>query len=570
MVTGSPNRVTGAPSARNSIEGSPFTRHVAALAAYAVIMCVALLPKLLPARPGRILSNSPADGSIFLWSLGWWPHAIAHGELLPYTHVLYAPTGTNLAWTTSLGLPGVLAAPITSAFGVIAAFNVLAVLAPITGAWATYLLVHRVTSKWPASFAAGLLFAFSPLEMTEVAIGHLNLSLAALVPVGAHVVLRRLDGSMSPRAFVFLFALVVAAQMAISTEVLLTASIFGGVALALLYLWDRELRPALRRLGALAGLGYLAAAIVSSPMLYAAFALPHPAGLAAPNGTLTPMSGVRTVVPGASTLRAGLLHPSRQDSAAAALLVVVPLALILADLIRRRWTTPAVRALALTGVAALGCSVGVLVVGGRAMPTPWAAAVHVPLLRLVRPQRLTMYVWLIAAVGVGVWLADRPVSWRRWGAAAIVLAAMLPRLWWGGWTSVIPATPIVAHSPIAPGENVLVVTAPGPATLRFDDLAFPTVWQAESNFSFRLANGYVGSFPPVLPGAVQRLVFGAPLLSGDEAALWAWFRRAGVSWILVVRPSAATAATLEGVVGSAPLLRGGVALYRVEPPAGQA
>src|SRR5438270_817907 len=116
------------------------------------------------AHPGRILGNSPADGSILRWSLAWWPHAIAHGHVVAYTDALFAPRGTNLAWTTSIPAPTLLLAPVTTLAGPVAAFDVAAVLAPIVTAFAAYLLVHRLTgSRWP-SLAAGLLFALSPLQ----------------------------------------------------------------------------------------------------------------------------------------------------------------------------------------------------------------------------------------------------------------------------------------------------------------------------------------------------------------------------------------------------------------------
>ncbi len=570
MVTGSPNGVTGAPSVRNSIRGSRLVRHAGALAGYAAVMGVALLPKVLPVRHGQILSNSPADGAIFLWSLGWWSHAIAHGSFLPYTHALYAPTGTNLAWTTSIELPGIILAPVTRLFGVVAAFNVLSVLAPVTAGWLTYLLLHDMTGHWLSSFAGGLLFAVSPLELTEVAIGHLNLTLTALVPAAATLVVRRLHDSLSARAFVLLLGGVLAAQAAISTEVLVTGTLVGALALVLFAAWDRERRPAVGRCAALAALGYLVAGILSTPLLYAALAMPHPVGLASAGSPL-PMSGVRTVVPSATALRADLLHPSRGDSAVAVLILAIPLALILVDLLRRRWREPAIRALAVTGAAVLACSVGVLVVGGREVPTPWAAVTHLGFLRLIRPQRLTMYFWLIAAVGVGTWLAERPASRGRLGLVVLAVAAMVLPLSWGTWTSVIPPSPlgVGAWSPIGLGDSVLVVSSPGSASQRFDDLAFPTVWQVESNFSFRLADAYVGSFAPALPGPVNRLVFGKPPLPGDAAALQAWIRSAHVTWFLVVRPSQAVIGSVEALVGSAPLWRGGVALFRVGGPSGQ-
>src|SRR2546423_4638608 len=135
-------------------EDRPALRHAGALLAFGAIFCALLLPKLLPPEPGRILSNSPGDGAILLWSLGWWPHALAHGHLLPYTHDVFAPGGTNLAWTTSIPTAGVVLTPLTHAFGVFVAFNTLAVLAPITAGGTTYLLVQRVTHRALPSFLA--------------------------------------------------------------------------------------------------------------------------------------------------------------------------------------------------------------------------------------------------------------------------------------------------------------------------------------------------------------------------------------------------------------------------------
>jgi hypothetical protein len=565
VVAPSGSEVTDAPSRRHCSRESAGPRHAAAFALYGSVVCAMLLPKLLPGHPRQILSNSPADGAIFLWSLGWWSHAIGHGDLLPYTHAVFAPGGTNLAWTTSIPLPSLLLVPVTHVFGIFAAFNILALLAPVTAAWATYLLVHRVTGRWLASLAAGLLFALSPLEMTEVAIGHVNVSLTALIPLGAYLLVRQLEGSISPRIFVSLLGLVLAAELGVSTEVFATATLFGLIALLLLYAWDRDRRPALRRCARLVGLGYVLAGIIASPILYAALALPHPADLASTSRSPMPMSGVRTLVPHTSALRSGLLHPSRNDSLSAVLLLVLPLAAILLHMGWRRRREPVLRALAATAALALACSVGILVVGSTTLPTPWALAMHVPLLRLVRPQRFTAFFWLAASVGVGVWLAERPRAWRRWAAAALVVATTLPVLWWGSWTSVIPPSPFrgAAEPSLASSENVLVLTGPAVGSGQFDDLAFPTVWQAESGFSFRLADAYVGSFPPPLPASVRRLVFDDPLLPGDGAALMTWFRRAGVGAIVLMRPTPPAVSAVQDLLGTAPMMVGGVALFSV-------
>ncbi len=539
---------------------------MAAFLTYTGVFCALLLPKLLPTRPGRILSNSPADGAIFLWSLGWWPHAIAHGALLPYSRAVFAPEGINLAWTTSIPVPSVLLAPVTRLFGVFAAFNTLSLLAPITAAWATYLLVHRITGRWLPSVVAGSLFALSPLEMTQVAVGHLNLSLVGLVPLATYLVVRRLEGSLRPRSFVALLGLVLAGELGVSTEVFVTTTLFGGIALLLLYVFDRGRRPALRRCTAHIGLSYLVAGVLASPMLYTAFAMPHPPGLAAARGSAGPISGVQTsfnLAP--SSVSAGIAHPSRAGSWSAVVLLQLPLLAVLAHLMWRRRRAPIPRALTATALIALILSAGIVVVGSRALPTPWSLATHVPFLRLVRPQRLTMFAWLIAAVGAGMWLAERPRSLPRLGVGALVVASTLPVIWWGAWTSEIQTSPFVAGADIylTPGENVLIEAGPGPATLQLVDLASPTVWQVESDFSFRLADAYVGSFPPPLPLAVRRFVLHYPLPAGQTADILEWLRQAGVGAVLIVRPTPAILRQNQDLLGTEPLRVGGVVIFRV-------
>ena len=66
----------------------------------------------------------------FVWSLAWWPHAIEHGLHPLLIDLVYAPDGWNLAWTSAIPGPALLAWPLTAAFGPIPAYDVLALAAP--------------------------------------------------------------------------------------------------------------------------------------------------------------------------------------------------------------------------------------------------------------------------------------------------------------------------------------------------------------------------------------------------------------------------------------------------------
>ena len=362
-----------------------------------------------------------------------------------------------------------------------------------------------------------------------------------------------------------LLGLTLAAEFGISTEVFATSALFGAIALALAYALDRERRPSIRRCALHLAGTYAVACVLAGPMLYAAFALPHPGGLASTGPSVSPMSGVRTylrLTP--ANPHAGLVSATGRSSFVVAALAL-PLLAIGLDLAWRKRHAPVVRAMFITAMLALILSAGIVVIGSRDLLTPWVLADHVPFLRLVRPQRLTIYLWLIASVGVGVWLSARERSWRRWAAGALAVATLVPAFWIGAWTSTIRTPGFVTEkgSPLRAGTNVAVVTGPGSVSSKLNDLAFPTVWQTQSNFSFRLANAYVGSFPPTLPAAVRRFQFGVPLLPGDDAVVISWLRHQQVAVVLLMRPTPASVRPVQALLGTGPVPAGSVVLFFV-------
>src|SRR4051794_21185643 len=70
----------------------------AVLAGYVLVAFAYWGVRLLP-HPGRYLIGSGSDPQIFVWSFGWWRHALAHALNPIHTHVIWAPLGYNLAWT---------------------------------------------------------------------------------------------------------------------------------------------------------------------------------------------------------------------------------------------------------------------------------------------------------------------------------------------------------------------------------------------------------------------------------------------------------------------------------------
>ena len=127
---------------------------LAALAAYTAVSVLffglPVLGHLSRAYIGGATGN-PHDPSLFMWHLVWWPHALGHG-LNPFLpKVVWAPSGANLAWVTSIPGASLLVSPITITAGPVVAYNLLVLLAPALAAWSAFGLCRYVTKAfWPS------------------------------------------------------------------------------------------------------------------------------------------------------------------------------------------------------------------------------------------------------------------------------------------------------------------------------------------------------------------------------------------------------------------------------------
>src|SRR5262249_44858175 len=93
-----------------------------ALAIYAGVSFV-FIGRFVAAHPSSSYIGRSNDPTVCMWLLRWWPYAIMHGLNPMITHSVWAPSGFNLAWTTSMPLPAVVATPLTSVFGPVASYN---------------------------------------------------------------------------------------------------------------------------------------------------------------------------------------------------------------------------------------------------------------------------------------------------------------------------------------------------------------------------------------------------------------------------------------------------------------
>ena len=216
-----------------------------------------------------VCQPGPADASIFMWSLAWWPHAVLHGVNPFVSNAVFAPDHVNIGAVTSIPGATLVMAPVTFLFGPIASYNVLMLASPVLAAFFAFLLCRYVTGGFAAALVGGYLFGFSAFMFGQL-LGHAHMVLVFPIPAATHLTLRLIDGRIGRRRFVVLMALTLAGLVLFSTEVALTTVLLGVVALVLAYAIAPDGR---RRLGVavkpLLG-GAALALVVTSPEIYCA------------------------------------------------------------------------------------------------------------------------------------------------------------------------------------------------------------------------------------------------------------------------------------------------------------
>jgi hypothetical protein len=492
-------------------------QHLLALLAYGGLSLAMFGPWIMGRMSTWFLSASTQDGSIFIWMLRWWPHAITHAINPLHTTAAWAPTGINLAWVTSVPLPAVALSPVTAMAGPFFSFNLAELAAPALAAWTAYLLCRHLVGAFLPALAGGFFFGFSPYLIDEFGMGHPNLSLVFLVPLAAYLVVRLLDGSLPARMVVPLLGLVLAAQLYISTETFATLTLMGGL-FALTGLgagprWRQRLRAAI---GPVAG-AYALAAAAGIPLFYAAAAWPRPYKpiLFATIGHGAQGGGdfLRYLIPGRFTL---LWDGSHWGGYGNPWYLGVPLLVLLILFVaterRRRSTWLLTAGLLVTLVLSIGDTLAVS--GARILP--WRVAAALPLLGSAQPGRLVVYAFLIIAVIVARWLARPRRPALRSALAAAAALVILPNFPSDVWASRVPVpaflTQGIYHRYLRPGEIVWIVDPHHDRQM---------IWQAQTGFSFRLAGGFFGVTPsglPAPPGAALQAYLGTGAITSASVA----------------------------------------------------
>ncbi len=488
--------------------------------------------RLLP-HPGRPYVGRGIDPQIFIWSFAWWPHAILHGQNPIVSHAIFAPDGINLAWTTSVPGLAVLFSPVTLIFGPTASYNVAAVLMPALAAFTAYLLCRHLTRRAWASLAGGYLYGFSSYVLGQE-FGHLHASSVFLLPLVALVVVRFVEGSLDGRGLGWRLGALLALQLTFSTEILFTVSLALAVALALAFALVRAARPRLLAIvRPLAG-AYALALLLTSPLVYYALTGFESSSINKPS--LFNADLLNFVVPTHVIAILGRWHLSSHfpgnDAERDAYLGLPTLAVVAWFAVRfRRLATTRflLAALLLSAFATLGTSLWVN--GRRVAWLPWHEVARLPIFDNVLPARFSVFTALLAAVIVALWTA------RRRGALAIALPALamlalMPAFWRADYRAKPERWPFFTQGlyKICFPRNENVIIFP------YGFWGNSMLWQAESGFWFRMAEGYLKPKPPAYylrDPVVQELTYTFDTPSADQ--ILAFARAKHVSRVLSVQ-----------------------------------
>jgi hypothetical protein len=522
------------------------------------------------------LVGDPGQG---IWFLAWLPHALAAGHNPVFTDAVWAPHGINLAWTTWLPLEALIAWPLTATLGPVASYNVLALLSLPLAAWSAFVLCRYLSDSWFAALIGGYLFGFSGYMNYYLWTGDLNLIAVFPVPLIVYVTVRAMRGELSHRALAVSLTALLVAIFLFFTELFATTTMVAGIALilALLVLPNSD-RARLRGLLLPIVASYVVALLILSPYLYYIFLGPLPKGPVWPP-SLYAADLLFFFLPSSSSMLGRLpflkhVIDELPNAAYVGYTYVGPVMLgVVAAFGWRNWHAVSARLLVwmLFIVTLLSLGSRLTVAGRGLFPLPGALLNILPLLGDAIAARFTMYLALILALVMALWLSGSSAScYTKCAVSAFAILFLLPNPSRAYWDTPADVPTFFVNGGcrhyLKPGRISVVIP--------YGWTGNSMLWQAKAGMYFRMAGGYTGAPPAEFerwPAMVA--LFNGTYLPDPELQLKAFLAAHHVTAVLVDarardssdRRQREEYRTVLGALGPAPLEKGGVLIYRFTP-----
>jgi hypothetical protein len=440
-----------------------------------------------------------SDPQQAFWFLTWTPYAIGHlHNPLISDHMNY-PNGVNLMWQTWMPAAGVLLAPVTAVWGATATYNVIITVSPALAAFLAFLAIRRLVPGSIPAMVGGLLYGFSPFVMAQ-SLGHAHMVLSAITPP---LVLMLLDELLlRQRMRTWALALLVAGcgvlQFFIAEEVFVSEILVAALVTALLAVsrWSEVRMRARYAAHVLWRAAVVTAAVIAVPLAVQVVGPETASGVAFHSSDIYLTDAANLVLPTSVQWLAPdpLQHVTMQFTGNATEwdgYIGLPLLAVLVTALVRCWNSLLIRVAGLTAVVMMVFALGPhLHIGGHVTQVPlpeWVVA-HLPYLKNLQPNRMTLYVFLAAAVGFAFVL--RRLSAGA-GRARVVTAAAVAAV----------ALPLVPAFPVRSTLQVpSFFTTPQVNLIPEDSIALTAPWTGIQDTSNMLAQQATGLRYHILGG----------------------------------------------------------------------
>jgi hypothetical protein len=506
------------------------------------------------------------DPSVYMWSLCWWPYAIAHRLNPIMTDAVWAPGGFDLAWTTSIPLPALLAAPLTKTFGPVVTYNALCILAPAIASWSAFLLCRQITADYVGATVGGYIFGFSAYMLAQTR-GHLPLILVFPVPLVLLLVLIRLEERVSCAwCSVLLGALLVAAFLCWA-ELYATMTFFGAIALGVAFFYAGSATShRIKRLLLPILAGYSISLLFVVPYLYYFFQPGYPRSpINSPRkysaDLLNLLVPTRVNALGGIGFITNLAQRFEVNSLETGAYFGLPLLAIMLWFAWERWREPITKVLVmfLAVVCVLMLGPRLHVNGIEFFGMPWKIMLHLPMLRHALPVRFSLYAFLALAIIVSIWLRTPRPPGVKLAAVTLLVVFLFPNVHSGFWSRANDTPEFFTRGDyrryLRPGENVVI--------LPYGINGTSMLWQAAAVFSFRMAGGWTSIIPrefqmwPIVNAMLKRTY-----IPDIRSQLCAFMAAHEARAILVSYTESQFWEPMLSPLDSSPVRIGGVVMYR--------
>ena len=373
----------------------------------------------------RYIGKLSHDQIQYIWTLYWWPYAISHHINPFFSTFIWHPYGTDLSIAPA-SVPGasLIALPITLIFGPVASYNLLIIVGSALSAFFTFLITNYLTKSLKAGVIAGLLFGFSTYQFVQVI--HLHVDLTFLIPLIGYLFLLFWEKKIHSIAFILLVGSCLTLQYLFAIEVFVTLTLFIGISFIIFMLvYPEHFKKLINFLIDLSG-AYVFCFIMLSPFIYTAFINGIPTKPFNPvvYFSIDPLNfiiptkatyiGANAFAQLSSTFFGSIFENSGY-------LGIPALAIIIIYSVKY-WHEKMTRVLFFTLLCFMILSLGpkLHIAGYSTLTLPEYYLNKLPIINQLLPERLTVYVFFVASLIIGLW-AGKNLTGLRAGKKDLTL-----------------------------------------------------------------------------------------------------------------------------------------------------